>query len=100
MYRFHPSVRWERGYPDRQQIISQVQQLWKRYGLEGRTKFDTLVEKIYQDDQGRWIVNNTSLGRFDGVIAAVGTCGAPKMPHIQGMERFRGEIYHSSELTG
>lgn len=100
MYRFHPSVRWERGYPDRQQIISQVRQLWKRYGLEDKTRFDTKVEQVYKDDQGRWVINNTSNGRFDGVIAAVGTCGDPKMPHIQGMENFKGEIYHSTELTG
>ncbi|KAJ9130564.1 FAD/NAD(P)-binding domain-containing protein [Coniochaeta hoffmannii] len=100
MYRFHPSVRWERGYPDRQQIISQVRQLWQRYGLDTRTKFDTPVETVYQDDKGRWIVNNTANGRFEGIIAAVGTCGAPKVPHIEGMEDFKGEIHHSSQLTG
>ncbi|SCN84795.1 related to ACB 4-hydroxyacetophenone monooxygenase [Fusarium fujikuroi] len=49
---------------------------------------------------GRWIVNDPSLGRFGGVIAAVGTCGAPKMPKIPGMDNFKGPIYHSSELTG
>ncbi|KAF7560438.1 hypothetical protein G7046_g3724 [Stylonectria norvegica] len=100
MYRFHPSVKWERGYPDRQQIVSQVEQLWKRYGLEEHTKFDTKVEKVYQDNQGRWVVNDTSFGRFEGVIAAVGTCGAPKMPHITGMDKFEGSIHHSSDLTG
>lgn len=100
MFRFHPSVKWKRGYPDRQQIISQVRQLWKRYGLDTRTKFNTPVERVYQDDKGRWIVNNTANGRFEGVIAAVGTCGDPKVPHIDGMEDFKGEIHHSSNLTG
>ena len=100
MYRFHPSVKWERGYPDRQQILSQVKQLWERYGLDNRTKFDTKVEKIYQDEKGRWIINNTANGRFEGIIAAIGTCGDPKMPQIDGMDRFNGEIYHSSQLTG
>lgn len=100
MYRFHPSVQWKGGYPNRDQIVSQVTQLWKMYGLEERTKFDTPVEKIYQDEQGRWIINDTSNGRFAGVVAAVGTCGDPKMPHIEGMDKFKGEIYHSSDLTG
>ena len=27
MYRFHPSVKWERGYPDRQQILSQQREV-------------------------------------------------------------------------
>ncbi|RAL66628.1 hypothetical protein DID88_006317 [Monilinia fructigena] len=72
----------------------------KLYGLEKKTKFDTKVEKVYQDEKGRWIINNTSEGRFEGIIAAVGTCGDAKIPHIPGMDKFKGEIYHSSELTG
>ncbi|KAF2147150.1 uncharacterized protein K452DRAFT_240355 [Aplosporella prunicola CBS 121167] len=100
MYRFHPSIRWRKGYPDRQQIVSQITQLWERYGLEERTKFNTRVEKVYKDDKGRWIINDTSNGRFDGIIAAIGTCGDPKMPHIPGQDKFKGEIYHSSQLDG
>ncbi|RGP68561.1 hypothetical protein FLONG3_8120 [Fusarium longipes] len=100
MYRFHPSVQWNRGYPDRQQILSQVRQLWERYGLKERTRFNTKIDRVYQDEHGRWILNNPSLGRFGGVIAAVGTCGAPKVPKIPGMDSFKGPIYHSSDLTG
>lgn len=100
MYRFHPSVTWSGGYPNRQQIVSQITELWKRYGLESKTIFDTPVEKVYKDEKGRWIINDTSNGRFDGIIAAVGTCGDAKMPHMPGMEKFKGEIYHSSDLTG
>lgn len=100
MYRFHPSIQWKGGYPNQQQIVSQITELWKRYGLEEKTKFDTKVEKVYQDEKGRWIINNTSEGRFEGIIAAVGTCGDAKMPHMPGMDKFKGEIYHSSDLTG
>ena len=100
MYRFHPSIRWQTGYPDRQQIVSQITQLWERYGLDKRTVFNCKVSKIYKDKQDRWIINDPSHGRFDGVIAAIGTCGEPKMPHISGQEKFQGEIYHSSHLDG
>ena len=101
MYRFHPSVQWQGGYPNRKQIVSQVEQLWKRYNLDKKTKFGVKVKGVKQDDQTRWVINNDpSLGRFDGLIVAIGTCGEPKMPHIQGMEKYKGEIYHSSELTG
>ncbi|OTB00527.1 hypothetical protein M426DRAFT_234727 [Hypoxylon sp. CI-4A] len=100
MYRFHPSIKWDHGYPDRQQIVSQVKQLWQRYGLDMKTKFNTQVDKVYQDEKGRWIINNPANGRFEGVIAAVGTCGDPKMPRMDGMDTFKNAIYHSSELTG
>jgi hypothetical protein len=89
MYRFHPSIRWKKGYPDRQQIVSQITSLWKRYGLESKTHFDTRVERVYKDDQGRWIINDPSFGRFDGVIAAIGTCGDPKMPTLPNQEKFK-----------
>lgn len=100
MYRFHPSVKWSAGYPDRQQIVSQITQLWKRYGLQERTKFNTRVTSVTQDNQGRWIVNDPSNGSFDGIMAAVGSCGDPKMPHMPGQENFKGEVYHSSRLDG
>lgn len=100
MYRFHPSVTWERGYPDRKQIVEQVTKLWKRYNLQNKTKFNFKVTKAYKDDQGRWVLNDESHGRFEGLIAAVGTCGDPKMPSMSGMDAFKGEIYHSSQLTG
>ena len=100
MYRFHPSVQWQEGYPDRHQIVGQIRDLWKRYRLEKKTKFEFKVKKTYQDEQGRWIVNDPSNGRFEGLVAAVGTCGDPKMPQITGMENFKGKILHSSNLDG
>lgn len=100
MYRFHPSVKWSGGYPNRQQIVSQITELWKRYGLESKTRFNTRVDNVHQDSRGHWIINDESNGLFDGVIAAVGTCGDAKMPHIPGQEKYKGEVYHSSDLTG
>lgn len=100
MYRFHPSIQWQEGYPDRQQIVSQVRDLWKRYGLEKRTRFNFRVKKAYQDEQDRWIINDPANGRFEGLVAAVGTCGDPKMPQIAGMENFKGQVLHSSDLDG
>jgi hypothetical protein len=100
MYRFHPAVHWKKGYPDRQQIVSQIKSLWEQYGLEKKTKFNTKVHSVYKDQDGRWIINDPTNGRFDGVIAAIGTCGDPKMPTLPGQENFKGEIWHSSQLDG
>ena len=99
MYRFHPSVKWGSGYPDRQQIVSQITELWKRYGLQKRTKFNTRVTTVQKHNE-RWIVNDETNGYFDGILCAVGSCGDPKMPHIPNQESFKGEIFHSSKLDG
>ncbi|KAK5078689.1 hypothetical protein LTR64_002896 [Lithohypha guttulata] len=100
MYRFHPGVKFDEGYPKQNAIVGQVEKLWKMYHLEDKTLFNTKVEKVYKDKQNRWIVNDPSNGRFDGVIAAVGTCGDPKIPHLPGQDKFKGEIHHSSNLDG
>lgn len=101
MYRFHPSVSFRAKYPNRQRIVEEVTKLWKRYHLDQCTQFDTRVERVWKDEAtGRWHVNDVVNGSFDGIIAAIGTCGDPIMPHIPGQEKFGGHIYHSSELNG
>ncbi|KAJ3496210.1 hypothetical protein NLG97_g2822 [Lecanicillium saksenae] len=98
MYRFHPAVNWQRGYPNKKQIVDQIRHVWKLYKLDKHTKFNCKVNKVYQDKQGRWIINDPSNGRFEGLITAVGTCGAPKMAKIDNMESFKGQVIHSSKL--
>ena len=100
MYRFHPSVKWSGGYPQRDEIVDNVRKLWETYELEPKAKFNVKVDKVFQDGDGRWVVNDPSHGKFEGIIAAIGTCGDNKVPHIQGMDNFRGKTPHSSQLTG
>jgi len=100
MYRFFPTVFWNKGYPSRDEILAQVEKVWKQYELQDKTKFDCRVESVRSDGNDRWIVNDISNGKFDGIVAAVGSCGDPKVPHIPGQEKFNGRIYHSSELDG
>ncbi|KAF3918152.1 hypothetical protein ABW20_dc0100849 [Dactylellina cionopaga] len=100
-YRFFPSVFWNRSYPSRDDIVEQINKLWKQYNLDRYTKFKTKVTSIQKDESGRWSINDdATFGKFDGIIAAVGTCGEPKLLKIHGEEQFKGQIYHSSELDG
>ena len=100
LYRFHPSVRWNNAYPNRHQIVSEIKKLWQRYGLEQRTRFHERVTSIDQDKQGQWTINGRTEDRYDGIVAAVGSCGDLKMPHLPDQDKFQGEIYHSSQLDG
>ena len=93
-------MKWEGGYPDRHQIVSEITKLWQRYGLQERTKFNERVTSVKQDGEGLWIINGDSNDLYDGVVAAVGSCGDAKMPHLPKQEDFQGEIYHSSDLDG
>jgi cation diffusion facilitator CzcD-associated flavoprotein CzcO len=100
MYRFHPSITWHKGFPNRQRILEEVERLWNRYNLKSKTRFETPVHSVEQDYRQRWVINGERdpADAFDGVIVATGTCGDPKMPHISGQEQFGGKILHSSKL--
>lgn len=105
MYRFHPSVQWHKKYPHRARILEEIELLWHRYHLEDRTRFETPVTSIKElkghGPTSRWKVNDDdSYGSFDCVIAAIGTCGDPKMIHLPNQEDFQGAIAHSSNLEG
>lgn len=40
MYRFHPAVKWTKGYPKRDEILDNVERVWRTYDLEKRTRFN------------------------------------------------------------
>jgi cation diffusion facilitator CzcD-associated flavoprotein CzcO len=111
-------VKFQGGYPNRNEIVGAVEDLWKTYHLEGKTKFNVKVERVWQESDSKWFVNSEEYGKFDGVIAAIGyghsssnmfldspvfiynrTCGDPKTPHMSGQASFEGTICHSSELS-
>lgn len=100
MYRFHPSVQYNTAYPTRQEILDQISKVWKLYGLEKSTVFDTPVTSVKQVENGEWIINDNEAGygRFNGIVASVGVCGDPKMPNLPDQDRFQGGIMHSSHL--
>lgn len=39
LYRFHPSIKWSRGFPKRDEIIGQIKHVWEKYELQKRTRF-------------------------------------------------------------
>jgi hypothetical protein len=102
MFRFHPSVKWNTAYPTQENIKEQIASVWKLYGLDKKTVFDTPITSVKKNSSGRWIINDNEAehGTFDGIIAAVGSCGDPQMPHLPDHEQFGGPTFHSSELDG
>lgn len=102
LYRFHPSVRYDTPYPGQKEIRQQIVSLWRRYSLENRTVFDTPVKSVRRNKDGRWVINDdeSKYGSFDGVVVAVGVSGDPKVPLLRGHDKFKGPIFHSSELDG
>lgn len=98
-YHPHPSVHWTSEYPSQAEIIEQIRELWLRFGLPERTRFHCTVQSVIPTD-GKWLINGGSDGLFDGIIAAIGTCGPARSCYVPGQEHFKGDIVHSTQLDG
>ncbi|GAA6035060.1 hypothetical protein JCM8097_002166 [Rhodosporidiobolus ruineniae] len=108
LYRFHPSVKWSKGFPQRDEIVGQIRAVWEKYGLQDKTRFGYKVTKVQRDPESstdpregghaRWIINDGKEGIFDAIICAIGTCGDPKYIELEGQDSFRGQVVHSSQL--
>lgn len=107
MYRWHPAVLWKKGYPKRDEILSNAKTIWIKYGLDKRTRFNTKIESVRRhssstkpEDGGhaRWVINGEEDTVYDGLVVSTGTCGEPKRMDLPGQEKFKGVITHSSQL--
>ncbi|KAI9104720.1 hypothetical protein DFS34DRAFT_690966 [Phlyctochytrium arcticum] len=95
-YRFHPLVRFYTPFPKTGDILCELQRIARLYHLGPRTRFNTLVHHVKPRDDSKWSVDGEI---FDGVIAAVGTCGPPHLPTWNGFDTFTGQSMHSSEMN-
>src|SRR5262245_45600660 len=90
LYRFYPSRQWGKGYASQKKISKRIGEVWERYGLQKKARFEMPVRTVRPTRDGKWIVNGNVAQKFDGVIVCVGTCGDPRIPFIPGQDQFQG----------
>ncbi|EIW74220.1 FAD/NAD(P)-binding domain-containing protein [Coniophora puteana RWD-64-598 SS2] len=101
LYRFHPSVIWKKAFPQRDEILDQINKVWKEYRLEERTRFNTsrfrrnlirLVPPAASNiSPSQWFINNGEDGPFDAIIVTIGTCGEPNWVQFEGLPKNLGQ---------
>jgi cyclohexanone monooxygenase len=92
---FMPSKKFADGW----EIQGYCRSIAERFGFADKALFHTLIEKLRWDpDIKRWRVG-TNRGddiRARFVIVACGVLNMPKLPGIQGIDDFKGRLFHSS----
>jgi len=84
-------------YPSRDEFLAYLTEYESRYALpiERPVRVSAVCnvgERLaVETDYGTWLAR--------AVISATGTLGAPYVPHIPGLDTFRGEQLHSAEYT-
>ena len=101
-----PDWPWPPGtplYPPAKNVTRYLEEYARHFGLYDSIRFDTKVVRATPGPQGRWTIETESeTGResseYDFFIMAPGMFNLPKIPAWPGMEKFAGDIIHSSEL--
>jgi cation diffusion facilitator CzcD-associated flavoprotein CzcO len=102
-FSFAPNPDWSMSYSPQSEIQAYLQRVARESGVLDRFVFDTLVaDAAWDEESQRWIVRaegptgeTTYAART--MIAGPGALSAPRLPDIEGIDDFQGEIFHSAE---
>ena len=107
-FSFAPNPDWSRSFSPQPEIQAYLEKTAQRAGVLDRFRFGVTVEDIaYDEDEQHWTVS-TDAGDLvaDIVVTGSGGLSEPRLPEIEGIESFTGEIFHSArwnhdyDLTG
>jgi cation diffusion facilitator CzcD-associated flavoprotein CzcO len=95
---FAQNPNWSYSFSRQEEIHEYLKDCVRRFGLQERIRFKHEVRKMDWDEQkGVWEIQ-TSKGDFRAnlVVAAFGVLSDPAIPKLKGLEKFRGETFHSA----
>ena len=99
-FSFAPNPDWTRRFAPRAEIQEYLENLTRRFELEGRIHLNTeIVQANWNDKDGRWHLLEASgrCWRTRILVPALGGLSRPAWPDIQGLRAFTGEIIHSQQ---
>ncbi len=98
-FSFAPNPDWSRSYSPQPEIQAYIKKVATQSGTLDRFVFDTSVEDATWDNQTqRWIVKTSGETWSAGtVIVGAGGLSEPRLPEIEGIETFQGELFHSAQ---
>lgn len=100
-FSFQPTD-WAHHFPLRDEIKDYICRTADAFGLYGKTRFRTKVEKAeWLEEEQVWEVTTVSPSgdrekhRADILFSAVGILNTPKIPQIEGLASFNGPVIHT-----
>ncbi len=97
-FSFAPNPGWSRSFSPQPEIQDYIQRTARESGVLDRFVFETALEEARWDaDAALWRVR-TSAGDLtaDVLVTASGGLSEPRMPDIDGLAGFCGEVFHSA----
>jgi dimethylaniline monooxygenase (N-oxide forming) len=90
-------------FPDAGEVRNYLAGYAKNFGVLECIEFNTKVVSANPQDDGKWVIETVSnqqsrVGTFDFFIMAPGMFNHPKLPQWSGVEKFDGEVIHTSQF--
>ena len=107
-FSFAPNPDWSRSFSPQPEIQAYLERTAEEAGVLDRFRFGvTVLDLAWDEDEQVWLVS-TDHGDVtaDVVITGSGGLSEPRLPEIEGIESFEGEVFHSArwnhdyDLTG
>ena len=108
-FSFEQKTDWSRKWSPHDEILAYMEQCATKYGLGPHLRFGVEIEAAHFDAEAAlWRLRTTGGEESEAevLISCVGQLNRPHVPEIPGLERFRGERFHSArwnhdtDLTG
>ena len=97
---FAPKTDWSKRYAEAPEIFDYIQDLIQQFDLKKYIQFNQEVVTTRYDEQNfNWhlTLKNGQKIISQFVIFASGPLHVPQVPKIKGIEKFKGEVFHSSQ---
>lgn len=98
-YSFEPNPDWSRSYSGYKEIHEYIQRCTRKYGLTPHLRFGISVNGAeFDETTGIWSIH-TETGETltaRAVVSAVGGLVDPAWPDFEGMDSFKGPVFHTA----
>jgi cation diffusion facilitator CzcD-associated flavoprotein CzcO len=98
-YSFAPNANWSHQFSPQPEICDYLRRCARNFQILEHIRFNTAVRSLHwSDEHGEWVVG-TVHGEYRGryVFVGMGALSDPKIPALEGMDDFKGLIFHSAQ---
>ena len=107
-YSFAPSAKWSHLFARQPEILSYLEEVSDKFNVSSKIEFGTELLNAAWDSQRNLWVMETNKGQYLSrtVVFATGPITEAQIPKLEGLETFKGEMFHSAkwnhdyDLTG
>lgn len=99
---FAPSTSWTEAYAQGAEILDYWRKVADEYEVRKYVRLEHKVTSAeWSEDKGKWLIHVSSkdgdfVDEANFLLTATGHFADPKLPEYPGMDRFKGDIFHTS----